>query len=130
MQLQTQDDLIKLHDHEVSEAPLLRDVAEQFATEVVRVPFVAAAVKAWTQFLSGAHSQSDFDAESVMHALQVGYSADFVMLAAFAIQTRVQFCCMLLCCSHAPLIAANSLCFPWFTFAVCVCFSAGTHRAG
>ena len=71
MQLQTQDDLITLNEHELSEAPLLRDVAEQSATALVRVPFAAAAVRAWTQFLSGDQSQSDVDAERVILALQV-----------------------------------------------------------
>ena len=71
MQLSTQDDLVTLHDHEVSESPLLRDIAEQSVTEVVRVPFAAAAVRAWTQSLSGDHSQSDADADSVILALQV-----------------------------------------------------------
>ena len=80
MQLHAQDGLTQLTDAEVSQAPLLRDVAEQSTTEVVHVPFPAAALKAWARSLSvtvsltvsGKLPESELDAHFVCLALQVG----------------------------------------------------------
>ena len=72
MKLQAQDGLTRLTDAEVSQAPLLRDVVKQSTTEVVHVPFPAAALKAWARSLSGELPEKEFDADVVFLALQVG----------------------------------------------------------